>query len=404
MYFSLVAGFSLHKVSLCCCDSVVSAVLCVTVVQGQDGWGVTYTSTKICAFKGSTVDIHCTYTYPPRIKGHNTTVERTFWFTKVQNKEPVDLRTDSDYTGRVQYHCAENSCTLIITDLRESDSAVYKFRFITNQDGGCFIGSPGVTVSVSDLQVQVRRSSEQVELRCHSSCNVADHPSYVWYLNGQKMEEERFSLRVSVNDHNRYSCAVKGHEDHCSPPVYPPVLPSVSVSPSGQIVEGSSVTLTCSSDANPAAKYTWYKENGHQQSQLFIRKSQLVFRSIQPSDSGEYFCVVENNLGMRTSRYIFIDVTYPPKLPSVSVSPSGQIVEGSSVTLTCSTDANPAAKYTWYKENDHKYHSQGPQLVFSSIQSSDSGQYYCAAENNLGMRTSQYIFIGVKCECSSFKK
>uniref|UniRef100_A0A4W6EME2 Ig-like domain-containing protein n=1 Tax=Lates calcarifer TaxID=8187 RepID=A0A4W6EME2_LATCA len=243
------------------------------------------------------------------ISGHNTTVERTFWFTKVQNKEPVDLRTDSDYTGRVQYHCAENSCTLIITDLRESDSAVYKFRFITNQDGGCFIGSPGVTV------------------------------------------------------------------------------------PSGQIVEGSSVTLTCSSDANPAAKYTWYKENGHQQSQLFIRKSQLVFRSIQPSDSGEYFCVVENNLGMRTSRYIFIDVTYPPKLPSVSVSPSGQIVEGSSVTLTCSTDANPAAKYTWYKENDHKYHSQGPQLVFSSIQSSDSGQYYCAAENNLGMRTSQYIFI-----------
>uniref|UniRef100_A0A4W6EI64 Ig-like domain-containing protein n=1 Tax=Lates calcarifer TaxID=8187 RepID=A0A4W6EI64_LATCA len=195
-----------------------------------------------------------------QINDQITAVKETYWFTKKRNKEPVDLRTDSDYTGRVQYHCAENSCTLTITDLRESDSAEYKFRFITNQDGGCFTGSPGVTVSVSDLQVR-RRSSEQVELRCHSSCNVADHPSYVWYLNGQKMEEERFSLRVSVNDHNRYSCAVKGHEDHCSPPVYPPKLPSVSVSPSGQIVEGSSVNLTCSSDANPAANYTWYKEN-----------------------------------------------------------------------------------------------------------------------------------------------
>uniref|UniRef100_A0A4W6EJW2 Ig-like domain-containing protein n=1 Tax=Lates calcarifer TaxID=8187 RepID=A0A4W6EJW2_LATCA len=196
----------------------VVLLLTVSVVQGQDGWGVTYTSTKICAFKGSTVDIHCTYTYPPRINDQITAVKETYWFTKKRNKEPVDLRTDSDYTGRVQYHCAENSCTLTITDLRESDSAEYKFRFITNQDGGCFTGSPGVTVSVSDLQVR-RRSSEQVELRCHSSCNVADHPSYVWYLNGQKMEEERFSLRVSVNDHNRYSCAVKGHEDHCSPPV-----------------------------------------------------------------------------------------------------------------------------------------------------------------------------------------
>ena len=45
--------------------------------------------------------------------------------------------------------------------------------------------------------------------------------------------------------------------------------------------------------------------------------------------------------------YAFLD---PPKLPSVSVSLSGEIVEGSSVTLTCSSDANPAAKYTWYKD------------------------------------------------------
>ncbi|XP_038550801.1 sialoadhesin-like [Micropterus salmoides] len=57
------------------------------------------------------------------------------------------------------------------------------------------------------------------------------------------------------------SCALKGREDFPSPSVYAPKLPSVSVSPSAEIVEGSSVTLTCSSDANPAAKYTWYKEN-----------------------------------------------------------------------------------------------------------------------------------------------
>ena len=97
-----------------------------------------------------------------------------------------------------------------------------------------------------------------------------------------------------------------------------------------------------------------------------------------------------------------------PKLPSVSVSPSGEIVEGSSVTLTCSSDANPAANYTWYKKNvnpDLQPLSKEPQLVFSSIQSSDSGEYYCTAENQLGKRTSEYIFIDVKCESnSSFKK
>ena len=128
---------------------VVSDVLCVTVVQGQNDWRVTYSSTQICALKGSTVDINCTYRYPSRINDLDTTVEKTFWFTKVSNGVYVDLRTDPEYSGRVQYHCDKNDCTLTITDLRESDSAEYKFRFITNQPGGRFTGSPGVTLTVT---------------------------------------------------------------------------------------------------------------------------------------------------------------------------------------------------------------------------------------------------------------
>ena len=122
---------------------------CVTVIQGQDGWGVTYSSTEICAVKGSTVEINCTYTYPSRINGSDTEVKETFWFNKLSGNQPVDLRTDSDYQDRVEYSCSEKSCTLRITDLRESDSAEYKFRFITNKPGGSYTGSPGVTLSVT---------------------------------------------------------------------------------------------------------------------------------------------------------------------------------------------------------------------------------------------------------------
>ncbi|XP_028419993.1 B-cell receptor CD22-like [Perca flavescens] len=205
--------------------------------------------------------------------------------------------------------------------------------------------------------------------------------------------ETSSSLRVSVEGNNSYSCAVTGYEDYRSPPVYGPKLPSVSVSPSAEIVEGNSVTLTCSSDANPAANYTWYKEN---EDNPLSEGPQLVFSSIQSSDSGQYFCTAENMLGRRTSRSISIDVKYGPKLTSVSVSPSAEIVEGSSVTLTCSSDANPAANYTWYKENVYNPLSEGPQLVFSSIQSSDSGQYTCRARNSLGPNTSKPISIKVK--------
>ncbi|XP_022620132.1 B-cell receptor CD22-like [Seriola dumerili] len=258
------------------------------------------------------------------------------------------------------------------------------FRFITNQ-GGKYKGEPGVTLSVTDLQVLVERSSTQTELKCHSSFKVADRPSYVWYRNQQKMKEETFSLRVSVNDDNSYSCALKGCEDHPSPPVYAPKLLSVSVSPSGEIVEGSSVTLTCSSDANPAANYTWYKENDRK---LPSQQPQLFFRSIQPSESGEYYCTAENELGRRTSDHKFIDVEYAPKLLSVSVSPSGEIVEGSSVNLTCSSDANPAANYTWYKENEDSPKASGQIFTITDLRPEHSGNYYCEAQNTRGRRNS----------------
>ncbi|XP_039469810.1 LOW QUALITY PROTEIN: basement membrane-specific heparan sulfate proteoglycan core protein-like [Oreochromis aureus] len=371
----------------------VILLLTAPAVLGQNGWSVTYTSTHICALKGSTVDIGCSYSYPNN-RNRGIMFQERFWFIRNEYYGPVDLRTDPDYTGRVEHQFHEKDCTLRITDLRESDSAEYKFRFMTNQYGGSYTGSPGVTLTVTDLQVKRRKSSTHTELQCHSSCDVIDPPSYVWYKNGQKIKEETSSLRVSVgDDDSSYSCAVKGYEGYRSAAVYAPKPPSVSVSPSAEIVEGSSVTLTCSSDANPAANYTWYKADGRTP---LSKEWWLSFNPIQPSDSGQYYCTAENDLGKRTSEPVFIDVKYAPKPPSVSVRPSGEIKEGTSVTVTCSSEANPAATYVWYKINGRTPLSEERQLVFSSIQPSDSGQYYCIAVNKLGRKTSEYISIDGK--------
>uniref|UniRef100_A0A8C4NLA4 B-cell receptor CD22 n=1 Tax=Dicentrarchus labrax TaxID=13489 RepID=A0A8C4NLA4_DICLA len=383
------------------CGYLSICSLLTLLVQGQDDWGVTYTSTQICALKGSTVDISCTYRYPSRINDRITQVKEKFWFTRARNNDYVDIRSDPEYSGRVQYICGNNDCTLRITDLRESDSAEYKFRFITNQHNGKYTGSPGVTLSVTGM-VQVSRllvykSYNRAELKCHSSCRLPDHLHYVWYKNGQKMERRTSSYSVSVYPADSYSCAVEGYEKFPSPPVYPPRVPSVSVSPSGEIVEGSSVTLTCSSDANPAASYTWYKRNGNRYPQPLSKEPQ----SIQSSDSGEYYCTAENKLGKKTSNYISINVKYAPRVPSVSVSPSGEIVEGSSVNLTCSSDANPAATYTWYKENQTLF--QGPEGIhhFTSISSEDRGIYHCKSENQYGQIMSSPLSVDVQCKCNT---
>ncbi|XP_039901163.1 B-cell receptor CD22-like isoform X3 [Simochromis diagramma] len=362
---------------------------------------VTYSSTQVCAFKGSTAEIHSTFRYLSTINDINTRIQKMFWFTTVKDNEPVDLKTDPEYSGRVQYQCENNDCTLRISDLRESDSAEYKFMLITNDPGGKYTGSPGVTLTVTDpqLQVHVRRStvnsySNWTELTCHNNCQLPDQSSYIWYKNGHKLSSEKQYLQLNTSDTvDSLYCAVKGYETFPSPTVYAPKLPSVSVSPSAEIVEGSSVTLTCSSDANPAASYTWYKEDVI--NPLRYRK-QHFFRSIRPSQSGKYYCTADNGLGQKRSESRNIDVKYAPKLPSVSVSPSAEIAEGSSVTLTCSSDANPAASYTWYKEDVINPLSYQNQHVFSSILPSDSGKYYCTADNDLGQKRSESRNIDVK--------
>ncbi|XP_039901174.1 B-cell receptor CD22-like isoform X3 [Simochromis diagramma] len=192
---------------------------------------------------------------------------------------------------------------------------------------------------------------------------------------------------------DRLYCAVKGYETFPSPTVYAPKLPSVSVSASAEIVEGSSVTLTCSSDANPAASYTWYKEDVINP---LSYQNQHVFSSILPSDSGKYYCTADNGLGQKKSESRNIDVKYAPKLPSVSVSPSAEIVEGSSVTLTCSSDANPAASYTWYKDNKVLATGQKNVYHFISIKLENSGNYSCKSENQYGQKNSTSLSIDVQ--------
>ncbi|KAI4786035.1 hypothetical protein KUCAC02_037388, partial [Chaenocephalus aceratus] len=192
-------------------SGLVVFLFSVSAVQGQDGWGVTFSATEICAVKGSTVEISCTYTHPSTW----STAERTFWFTERKGGEPADLKTASEYAGRVEDRCETNTCTLRIRNLRESDSAEYRFRIETNHPPGNYSGSPGVTLSVTGLTVQVERKDK---LKCQSSCLPPAH-HYVWYKNLKAQSGASSTHSFLFGETDRYSCALEGHEDFPSPAV-----------------------------------------------------------------------------------------------------------------------------------------------------------------------------------------
>ena len=95
--------------------------------------------------KWSTVDISCTY------DGYYDTTS-SFWF-RSDKSTPEDLTRDPGYVGRVKYTDKERwryegPFTLRSTELREEDSAEYRFTLKTDniEWGHSF---PGTTLSVT---------------------------------------------------------------------------------------------------------------------------------------------------------------------------------------------------------------------------------------------------------------
>ncbi|XP_056128089.1 B-cell receptor CD22-like [Rhinichthys klamathensis goyatoka] len=362
----------------------------------SDDWNVSYRPSHICALKDSTVIMRCSYTYPT---GHQ--IKEVFWTkTPVTHPEPPYLSDDPEYSQRLQYlGDKQQNCTVRLSHVTLKDSHMYYFRFITDKPDGKWTGVPGVTLTVTDLQVESPErvtEGDSVSLTCKSSCALTDRATFIWYRNSQPLTERRdrnnelLLQSVRREDSGRYSCAVDGHI-HVSPDVqlnvtYPPKSVSVSISPSGVIVEGDSVTLNCISDSNPPAEIRWFKGGT-------IVGSGRIFNisKISSDDSGEYKCKSINKHGEKYSDAVTLNIMYPPRSVSVSTG-SGVIVEGDSVTLNCISDSNPPALiFSWFKENETS--AVGSGQSFSALQ---SGRFYCQAHNQHGSQKSDAVTVTVK--------
>ncbi|XP_026039483.1 sialic acid-binding Ig-like lectin 10 [Astatotilapia calliptera] len=381
---------------------------------------------NINVVSGSCVIIPCFFDVERNHKNNLDDSCKAYWSNSTSfNSKNAKLKPTKEMTGDL----TKKDCTTTFNNASLLQRSKYYFRLECNNSLKYIFTQAGVDISFIDdppsptltpstLEVEEGAS---VSLTCSAPAPCWSHPpALTWSPNlGQSQEtlqenQDKTKVRTSVMNFtashlhhgNKISCTAVYQKQDGSPDVTAetsltpdisnsPKNITVSVSPSGPVPENSKVSLTCSSNANPAVwNYTWYRADGDQET--FIGTGTSL--NIQVSrDRRTFFCKAENKIGVGRSSSIQIDVQYSPENITVSVSPSGPVPENSNVSLTCSTNANPAVRnYMWYRVDGDQETFIGTGTSLNIKVSRDRRSFFCKAENEIGVGRSSSIQIDVQ--------
>ncbi|XP_059195417.1 B-cell receptor CD22-like [Centropristis striata] len=305
-----------------CVEKMIAMLVLLILKPGtvSAGWPVTFENPDVCAVKGSSVRLSCSYNYTD-----GETVENTAWY-KGELKDGIWKRIAlsdlSSYVNRSEYiGDLQHDCSLAIHDLRDNDTGHYYFRFDTEKYGRR--SKTSVFLTITELRARVYpdrvRAGDKVTLECRTDCKRINT---VWFKDGFSVAKPVF--QAQTQDAGNYLCAVEGQESLQFAPVsldvqYRPENISILMDPP-HVVEGSSVNLTCSSVANPAAdNYTWYRSNVSS-SMLQVGSGQVLsLSSVDASHTGLYLCMARNQVGENNSTEVLLTVDDRDKMPLLTV-------------------------------------------------------------------------------------
>ncbi|NXA62027.1 SN protein, partial [Mohoua ochrocephala] len=248
------------------------------------------------------------------------------------------------------------------------------------------------------------------------SCEVgSSHPpvsGYRWYKDGVATGTERVLALPGVRreDHGRYCCEARNAlGTGASPAVTLRVFSAeISASPAAEVREGTATTLSCDvpgREGHPEElSYAWYKNSA------WLKEGPahtLLFPSVAAGDAGYYSCQVTNSQGSDTAQAIRLSVTYPPRIPTLTLFQETQ--GGRLVIVRCTVDSHPPATLAIDRDGTVLATSGaqvalGQRLGVTSSRNSlrleirdagprDSGKYGCTASNVHGNASATKVLL-----------
>ncbi|KAG9483372.1 hypothetical protein GDO78_009341 [Eleutherodactylus coqui] len=177
----------------------------------------------------------------------------------------------------------------------------------------------------------------------------------------------------------------------------PPSIAGISGIHNITVLQSKQIILECKSDALPAPKITWMKDDEPLMSNLRVYVSSdgqyAQIDDAEVTDTGRYICIVSNVAGKNTREFL-LNVHVPPSIKD------GQTLVTTSrnipATLDCITTGIPSPRISWRKDgsvlygNSERYFISGSgSLYFPLPDITDSGHYVCLATNAAGSSQSK---------------
>ncbi|XP_068081375.1 hemicentin-1 isoform X2 [Anabrus simplex] len=273
---------------------------------------------------------------------------------------------------------------------------------------------------MEDLPPQVSlMEGEDYSLSCTAYGNP--QPEVHWRKNGHDIthsDSEGLTVHldgtlifhsVSHNHSGLYTCVAQNpygedQKNYIVDILVPPSMMEPEMERELEVNEGEPLVIACPAmDAVPPPKIDWLKDGklvDLKQGKLTLQDGGRAIRleEAHPSDRGDYSCVATNPAGHTTATYS-LDVLTIPTFTEPNLEHHLVAIAGTTVTLRCIVQANPAPKVTWRKNGHPITLHTAPGVVLSldrqtlqipNIRSHDSGLYKCSANNKVGSRNQDF--------------
>ncbi|XP_054284958.1 limbic system-associated membrane protein-like isoform X2 [Macrosteles quadrilineatus] len=212
-----------------------------------------------------------------------------------------------------------------------------------------------------------------------------------------------FSLKIAnitAKDAGEYLCQIADSpakdQVHSVQVLVPPSIHTTL--PNGQLVsrKGGTVTLSCTASGNPMPSIIWHRQGSPL---LHNEGFSITIERVDRHHAGLYQCTANNGVGPPVTVDLQLDVLHAPEIEVERC--RVQTAEGRNEVLVCTVFGNPTPNMVWIRDgsivtssNRYSLDKNGNRhsLSIINIQSSDFGNFTCAAENSLG-KTKENIHI-----------